>query len=80
MSGPWTPHLVQRIRAANMALIPTLTLFEVEAKKFGESPEATVIWPETAFECLTVFHPAIISMRGPSYAPSLLERADRVWP
>jgi imidazolonepropionase-like amidohydrolase len=39
MSGPWTPDLVQRIRAANMALIPTLTLFEVEAKKFGESPE-----------------------------------------
>jgi imidazolonepropionase-like amidohydrolase len=39
MSGPWTPDLVQRIRAANMALIPTLTLFEVEAKKFGESAE-----------------------------------------
>ena len=39
MSGPWTPDLVQRIKAANMALIPTLTLFEVEAKKFGESPE-----------------------------------------
>ena len=39
MSGPWTPEQVQRIRAANMALIPTLTLFEVEAKKFGESAE-----------------------------------------
>jgi imidazolonepropionase-like amidohydrolase len=39
MSGPWNPDLVQRIRAGNMALIPTLTLFEVEAKKFGESPE-----------------------------------------
>ena len=39
MSGPWTPDLVQRIKAANMALIPTLTLFEVEAKKFGESPQ-----------------------------------------
>jgi imidazolonepropionase-like amidohydrolase len=39
MSGAWTPDLVQRIRAANMALIPTLTLFEVEAKKFGESAE-----------------------------------------
>jgi imidazolonepropionase-like amidohydrolase len=39
MSGPWTPDLVERIKAANMALIPTLTLFEVEAKKFGESPE-----------------------------------------
>jgi imidazolonepropionase-like amidohydrolase len=39
MSGPWTPELVQRLKAANMALIPTLTLFEVEAKKFGESAE-----------------------------------------
>lgn len=39
MSGPWTPDLVQRIKAANMALTPTLTLFEVEAKKFGESSE-----------------------------------------
>jgi imidazolonepropionase-like amidohydrolase len=35
MSGPWTPDQVQRLRAANIALIPTLTLFEVEAKKFG---------------------------------------------
>ena len=39
MSGTWTAQQVQRIKAANMALIPTLTLFEVEAKKFGESAE-----------------------------------------
>ena len=39
MGGPWSADLVQRIKAANMALIPTLTLFEVEAKKFGESAE-----------------------------------------
>jgi len=39
MSGPWTPDLVQRIKAARMALIPTLTLFEVEYKKFGGTPE-----------------------------------------
>ena len=39
MSGPWTPDQVQRIKRANIALIPTLTLFEVEAKKFGESAE-----------------------------------------
>jgi imidazolonepropionase-like amidohydrolase len=39
MSGPWTPDLVQRIKAAHMALIPTLTLFEVEYKKFGGTPE-----------------------------------------
>jgi imidazolonepropionase-like amidohydrolase len=39
MSGPWNPGQVQRIKAAHMALIPTLTLFEVEAQKFGESTE-----------------------------------------
>jgi imidazolonepropionase-like amidohydrolase len=39
MSGPWTPELVQRIKAANMALIPILTLFQVESKKFGASEE-----------------------------------------
>jgi len=39
MSGPWTPDLVQRIKAARMALVPTLTLFEVEYKKFGGTPE-----------------------------------------
>jgi len=35
----WTPELIARLRAHNMALIPTMTLFEVEAKKFGEKPE-----------------------------------------
>jgi imidazolonepropionase-like amidohydrolase len=39
MSGPWTPELVERLKAANMALIPTLTLFQVESKKFGASEE-----------------------------------------
>jgi len=39
MSGPWTPDLVQRIKAARIALVPTLTLFEVEYKKFGGTPE-----------------------------------------
>jgi imidazolonepropionase-like amidohydrolase len=39
MSGPWSPELTARIVARHMALIPTLTLFEVEAKKFGESQE-----------------------------------------
>jgi len=34
----WPPELIARLRSHNMALIPTLTLFEVEAKKFGESP------------------------------------------
>lgn len=37
--GGWPPELIARLRARNMALIPTMTLFEVEAKKFGSSPE-----------------------------------------
>lgn len=39
MTGPWSAELTARIYAHHMALIPTLTLFEVEAKKFGESPQ-----------------------------------------
>ena len=38
MTGPWPADLTARIFAHHMALIPTLTLFEVEAKKFGEPP------------------------------------------
>ena len=37
-SGPWSPALIKRMKTNRMALIPTLTLFEVEGKKFGESP------------------------------------------
>jgi imidazolonepropionase-like amidohydrolase len=37
MMGPWKPETVREVLAHHMALIPTLTLFEVEAKKFGES-------------------------------------------
>ncbi len=37
--SPWPPSLVQRMRMARMALIPTLTLFEEEARKAGASPE-----------------------------------------
>jgi imidazolonepropionase-like amidohydrolase len=35
--GPWSKALIDRLLAHHMALIPTLNLFEVEAKKFGES-------------------------------------------
>ena len=40
--GPagWSPELIARLKARNMALIPTMTLFEVESKKFGGSPES----------------------------------------
>lgn len=39
--GPWTPAIVQRMLAAHMSLIPTLTLFDVEMQKGGGSREDT---------------------------------------
>lgn len=39
MAGPWDAALIQRLRDRHMARMPTLTLFEMEAKKFGESAE-----------------------------------------
>jgi len=33
----WSPELITRLRNKNMALIPTMTLFEVEARRNGES-------------------------------------------
>ena len=39
--GAWTPELIHRMRATDLTLIPTLTLFDVEERKGGASPEAT---------------------------------------
>jgi hypothetical protein len=33
IEGPWPPSLVERMKAAHMSLVPTLTMFDVEAKK-----------------------------------------------
>ena len=41
MSGPWTPAFAERLKAAHLALVPTLTLFDFEGKKAGETPEET---------------------------------------
>lgn len=38
--GGWSPELIARLKARKMALIPTMTLFEVESKKFGGGPES----------------------------------------
>ncbi len=35
----WSPELIARLRNHNMALIPTMTLFEVEARRNGESAD-----------------------------------------
>ena len=36
----WTPALVSRLRRARMALIPTVTLFDFESRRDGDSEEA----------------------------------------
>jgi imidazolonepropionase-like amidohydrolase len=58
IGGPWTRALVERMKAAHMALIPTLTLFDVEAKKYGESPEDTEKWINLAVQQLKTYSDA----------------------
>jgi imidazolonepropionase-like amidohydrolase len=55
MSGPWSPELAARIVAQHMALIPTLTLFEVEAKKFGESEQDSKNDMDAAIQQIDVY-------------------------
>jgi imidazolonepropionase-like amidohydrolase len=40
-AGPWGPALLDRMRAAHMALTPTLTLFDVDAKREGLPPDVS---------------------------------------
>ncbi len=58
MGGPWPPSLVQRMKAAHMSLIPTLTMFDVEAKKAKVSEQEDQEWMDLAVHQLQVFHEA----------------------
>jgi imidazolonepropionase-like amidohydrolase len=49
-SGPWSPDLTARILAHHMALIPTLTLFEVELKRGKASDEEVKRFVDTAVQ------------------------------
>ncbi|SNS33634.1 Imidazolonepropionase [Granulicella rosea] len=53
--GPWPSALVQRMLSAHMALIPTLTLFDVEAKKGGATPEAAAKFADQAVARLRAY-------------------------
>ncbi len=54
-TAAWTPALVERMRRAHMALIPTLTLFDSEGRKDG-LPDATIeSWLESMTDELRVF-------------------------
>lgn len=58
MGGPWPPSLVQRMKASHMSLIPTLTMFDVEAKKAKVSEQEDQEWMDLAVHQLQVFHEA----------------------
>jgi imidazolonepropionase-like amidohydrolase len=54
----WSPALVGRMRAAHMSLIPTLTLFDVEAKNGGASPDVEQKIVDRAVERLRAYNAA----------------------
>ncbi len=53
--GGWKPELVRRMKERGMALIPTLTLFDVEAKKAHVSAEENAMWIRLAVEELKAY-------------------------
>jgi imidazolonepropionase-like amidohydrolase len=55
---PWTPALIERMKAAHMAVIPTLTLFDVEIKKAGVSPEIAQGFVNSVITRLRTFNAA----------------------
>lgn len=48
--NPFTPELIQRMKTAHMALIPTLTLLDVEGKKGNEPPGNIEKWINMAVQ------------------------------
>ncbi|MFZ0797207.1 MAG: amidohydrolase family protein [Terriglobales bacterium] len=58
MSGDWTPAFAERLKAAHLALIPTLTLFDVEAKKAKVSAEENEMWIRQAVQELKAYSDA----------------------
>ncbi len=58
MSGDWSPAFTDRLKTAHMALIPTLTLFDVEAKKAKVSAEENEQWIAHAVRQLKAYSDA----------------------
>jgi imidazolonepropionase-like amidohydrolase len=58
MSGDWTLAFAERLKAAHLALIPTLTLFDVEAKKAKVSAEENEMWIRQAVQELQAYSDA----------------------
>ncbi|TDK28747.1 amidohydrolase [Luteimonas aestuarii] len=58
VSGPWDEAMVQRLRAANMALTPTLTLFDHELRREGAPQEVIDRFLEAATQQVRAYHAA----------------------
>lgn len=58
MSGDWSSAFTVRLKAAHMALIPTLTLFDVEAQKAKVSAEENEQWIKQAVQELKAYSDA----------------------
>lgn len=58
LAGAWSPEFAGRLKAAKIALVPTLTLFDVEAKKFGETPQEAATDIATAVGQLKSYYDA----------------------
>lgn len=58
VSGPWDEALVQRLRAAGMALTPTLTLFDHELRRENAPQEVIDRFLGAATQQVRVFHAA----------------------
>ncbi len=43
-SPPWTPEFTDQLKRANLSLIPTLTLFDVEGRKAGIPDQQRAAW------------------------------------
>jgi imidazolonepropionase-like amidohydrolase len=43
-SPPWTPEFTQQLKRANLSLIPTLTLFDVEGRKQNIPDQQRTAW------------------------------------
>jgi imidazolonepropionase-like amidohydrolase len=54
----WSPELITRMRAQKMAVIPTLTLFDEEAKKGGASAETAAEFVDGGVARLRVYNAA----------------------
>jgi imidazolonepropionase-like amidohydrolase len=56
--GPWSPELTRRVLSHHMALIPTLTLFEVELKRGNAPDEEVRRFEDTAVQQVAVYSKA----------------------